>query len=85
MATKAVKLTDKQKEIIKKLRDGWELHRINRSWYLSHYSKVGQPIFVNGNSAHFIKQKGLIEEYTMGVEKWYGYALSELGKTIDLT
>ncbi len=75
-----IKLTDKQKDIIYLMRNGWNLHRYIRYW---HMKSDNDSKSVNGNSAYFLIRKGIIFG-TDADDSNRIYQLTELGKTIEL-
>jgi hypothetical protein len=78
-----MKLSEKQKEVITLMRGKRELC-YNRYIGYSAVSFSNPTLFVNKNTWHSLKNKGLIELNEHKGHSSHNYRLTELGKTIQL-
>jgi len=79
-----MKLTTKQKEVIRLMRDGWTLHygkRINRQRIAFLSKEKETPINVNANTAYFLVRNNAVE--TVEEMPFIGCIEYTLSKTIE--
>lgn len=87
METKTIKLSDKQKEVIRLMREGWELAKSRtfkgRSWLQKNaIGKGGETKYLHRSTFITLYERKLIEgEYSFPTSK---FTLTEIGKTIPI-
>ncbi len=81
MADKKLKLSKKQKEVMKDLRNGYELATNSDTRGAEVCHKSGNQYHINNRVFWNLVDMGLIFQ---NIEERFQYTLTELGKTIEL-